>query len=469
LERSLATESLNQVSDFQNNTNFKSVLSKRMKNRYFVLHKRIKMIERSILQQIIRDNLAQEFQYVRPRQQQLPLQINRVITLTGARRTGKTSLLFHTIRKLREELERERILYLNLEDDRLFQMELRDFDTVLDTYYSLYPENQNREVYFFFDEIQRIAGWETFVRRVKDTQNAKVYVTGSSADLLGREIATALRGRTLTYEVFPLSFHEYLSWKALPARQGTSSENRLIKNAFREYFSTTAFPELISWGERERIMALQEYIDLIIYRDVAERLKVANTHVLEYLIHYLLVNAGNPVSITGIYKDLKGQGLSVAKDTVFEYMNLLEDVYAIFIVPIFTSNLKVRRRNPGKLYILDHGLKHAVSMKQDQGAVLENIVFLELRRKYSKIFYWKEDQEVDFLIQRGDQWHPVNVSYRMEEEKTRARELSGMLSCLEKLQLPQGTIISMNEEQTFESGDKRIEITPCWKWLLEGY
>lgn len=424
------------------------------------------MIERAILQQIIQDNIAQEFSYVRPRQQELPLQIDRIITLTGARRTGKTSILFHTIQKLRKELERERLLYLNLEDDRLFEMELRDFDTLLDTYYSLYPGNQNREVYFFFDEMQRIPGWETFVRRVKDTQSAKVYVTGSSADLLGREIATALRGRTLTYEVFPLSFSEYLSWEELPNRPGTSSENRLIKNAFGDYFSTTAFPELIHWAERERIMALQEYIDLIIYRDVAERLKLTNTRLLEYLIHYLLVNAGNPISVTGIYKDLKGQGFSVAKDTVFDYMNLLEDVYAIFTVPIFTRNLKVRQRNPRKLYILDHGLKHAVSMKEDHGATLENIVFLDLRRKHSKIFYWKEDQEVDFLVQHKSQWYPINVSYQMEEEKTKEREVGGMLICLESLGGSQGTIVSMNEEYTIESGNKQVEVIPCWKWLL---
>lgn len=424
------------------------------------------MLQRAQIEQIIRDNVARTFSSVRERAQELPVDIDRVITLTGARRTGKTSLFFRMIRELRRQMPAERILYLNFEDDRLFGCSLEDMDMILDVYFSLYPAAPQQIVYFFFDEIQRIKGWETFVRRIKDTLPARVYVTGSSASLLGREIATALRGRTLTYEVFPLQFREYLVWQEKPDRVGTSQDNQQIQHAFQAYLSTTAFPELITWRPQERIMALQEYIDLIIYRDVAERLQLANTHTLKYLIHYLLVHAGNPLSVNAVFKDLKGQGVRTSKDSLYEYMDLLEDVYAIFMVPVFSRNLKVQQRNPKKLYILDHGLKKAVSMGTDQGALLENILFLDLRRRYANLYYWQDEQEVDFIVPTATGVEAINVCLKLDHPSTFSREINGLLACLSSLQISRGWMISGYEEELLQKEGKTIHIIPAWKWLL---
>jgi len=423
-------------------------------------------MERTTLEQIIRDNIERSYDSFRERKQTLPLDVDRVITLTGARRTGKTSLFFRMIERLRSEVPVERVLYMNFEDDRLFGMELSDMNTLLEAYFTLYPSAQQELVYFFFDEIQRIEGWETFVRRIKDTLPARVFVTGSSASLLGREIATALRGRTLTYEVFPLQFAEYLNWQNLPTEVGSSRTNQKIQHAFRQYMETTAFPELLHWSENERLMALQEYIDLIIYRDVAERLKVTNTQILKYLIQFLLVNAGKPLSANSIYKDLKGQGLRVSKDTLYEYLGLLEDVYAIFMVPIYSRNLKVQQRNPKKLYILDHGLKKAVSVGADQGALLENIIFLDFRRRYRDIYYWQDDQEVDFIIPTDGGPKAVNVSFSVDQPQTYNREISGLQKCMNTLNLTESWIITAFEEMEITHSGQSIHVLPAWKWLL---
>lgn len=423
-------------------------------------------MERSQLEQIIRDNIARPFTSVRERAQQLPLDIDRVITLTGARRTGKTSLFFRMIKELRQQVPVEHILYLNFEDDRLFGCCLEDMDAILDAYFTIFPSAHNQMLYFFFDEIQSIRGWESFVRRIKDTLSARVFVTGSSASLLGREIATALRGRTLTFEVFPLQFREYLVWQEKPDRLGTSQDNQQIQHAFQEYLSTTAFPELINWRPEARIMALQEYIDLIIYRDVAERLQLTNTHVLKYLIHYLLVNAGNLLSVNAVFKDMKGQGLSISKDSLYEYMDLLEDVYAIFMVPIFSRNLKVQQRNPRKLYILDHGLKKSVSIGTDQGALLENIIFLDLRRRHSNLHYWQDNQEVDFIVFTATDLEAINVCLKLDHPATLKREINGLMTCLSALDLARGWLVGGYKEELVRKEGKIIHIIPAWKWLL---
>jgi predicted AAA+ superfamily ATPase len=423
-------------------------------------------MDRASLEQIIRDNVERSNAAFRKREQTLPLDLDRIITLTGARRTGKTSLFFRVIEDLRKKVPAERLLYINFEDDRLFGMELSDMNTLLEAYFTLYPSTQNKLVYFFFDEIQRIKGWETFVRRIKDTLTARVFVTGSSASLLGREIATALRGRTLSYEVFPLRFSEYLNWQRLPSAIGTSQTNQKIQHAFRQYMETTAFPELINWSENERVMALQEYIDLIIYRDVAERLNITNTQILKYLIQFLLVNAGKPLSANSIYKDMKGQGLKISKDTLYEYLGLLEDVYAIFMIPIYSRNLKVQQRNPKKLYILDHGLKKAVSVGVDKGALLENIVFIDFRRRYRDIYYWQEGQEVDFIIPTNTGPRAVNVTFSIAQSSTYDREISGLKKCMSALHLTEGWIITAFEEKEVSLDDIEIHIIPAWKWLL---
>ena len=425
------------------------------------------MFQRDQLVQIIKDNIGSTSRNLQSRQITLPTDLNRVITLTGARRTGKTSLFWQTIGLLRQEIAADRILYLNLEDDRLFHLDLADLDGILETYFALYPANRECIVYLFFDEIQRIPGWESFIRRIQDTLQVRVFLTGSSASLLGREIATAMRGRTLTFELFPLSFPEFLQWQGIAPQPGTSAHNAQIQNAFQNYLESTAFPELLDWTPDHIRMALQEYVDLLVYRDVADRLQNANLPALKYLIHYFLTNAGTRLSIMSVYKDMKGQGQTISKDLLYTYVDLLEDAYAIFLIPLYTRNLNVRQRNPRKLYILDHALKRNISITRDTGAILENIVFLHLRRMSHQIHYWQQDQEVDFIIQHQDQVHAINVCSDLSDPRTRQRELEGLSACLTDLQLSHGWIISLYHLETIRVNEQTIIILPAWKWLLQ--
>lgn len=434
----------------------------------FVLKKRTMPIARAIWEQLIRDSIATDFRETKWRQLVLPLTLNRVITISGARRTGKTSLMLHVLRQLRHEMPDTCLLYLNLEDDRLFEASLADLDTLLESYYGLFPANRKKEVYFFLDELQRIPGWESFIRRIHDQNAIRIFISGSSAALLSREIATSLRGRTLTFEVFPLSFREWLHWQQLPVQVGSSAENAFIQQGFVRYAASTAFPELLDWPERERQMALQEYVDLIIYRDVAERLQEGSVTSLKYLTHFLFSNAGRLISVRNVYNDLRGQGLSISKDKLYAYIEALEDAYLIYWVPLYSRNLKVRQRNPRKMYLLDHGLKRTVSISADEGAVLENIVFLALRRRFADIYYWQNQQEVDFIVPTNspDGLLALNVCKDITQATTREREINGLLACMEDLYLNSAWLLTEFQEEELIIGDKRIHIYPIWKWLL---
>lgn len=425
------------------------------------------MIPSYIFEQLIRDSIAAKAPRIKPRRIPVNLELDRVITLSGARRCGKTSLMLSLAEQVRKQTDRSRVVYLNLEDDRLFTISLEDLNVFLETYYALYPANREQTVWFFLDEIQRVPGWELFIRRIRDLEQVRVCVTGSSAALLGREIATSLRGRTLTWEVFPLSFPEWLEWRQLPTAPADATTNSRLRHAMDEYLAGTAFPELIDWPAEETRMALREYVDLILFRDVAERLGEPSIVNLRYIVHWLLNNAARPVSVLNIHKDLKGQGLQVSKDSVYAYVQALEDAYLVHLVPLWTRNLKVRQRNPRKLYILDHALKRVVGIAPDPGAILENVVFLSLRRRYPEIHYWQGKQEVDLLVPLDGGFLAVNVCLDITAPETRSRELSALTECMEALGIPESHLVTLSHKEDVPVPCGVIRIRPAWEWLLE--
>ena len=401
------------------------------------------------------------------REIEIPLNTGKIIVIAGARRVGKTFLLYSIIDKLRKKMASSRLVYLNLEDDRLAEMSLSDFDTFLEGYYALYPENRTRTVYFFFDEIQQAPSWEKFIRRIYDTEKCRIFLTGSSSRLLSKEIATGLRGRTLTYELFPYSFREYAATLGLDSDYYLSTAKSKLEKAFQQYILNTTFPELILMPPEQRRLALKDYLDLIIFRDLIERYETINTYTIKYLIRYLLQNAGNFLSVNKVYNDLKSQGIKVGKDTLYSYMDNLEDVYAFFIVPLFTSNLREQQRNPGKLYLLDNGLKKLVSIQPDKGRMLENAVFLELRRSCSQIFYYKKEQEVDLLTEKQGQITLYNVCYNIADSKTRDREIAGLQHACNELGINHARILIMDgKEETLKHNKLQIDIAHAMKWFL---
>lgn len=418
--------------------------------------------------QIITDSQERDYSHVLPRDIEIPLDSGKSISLIGVRRSGKTNILFSLIHRLRQTTPADAIVYLNLEDDRLFPLTPHDLGEFLNSYYELFPRNRDRRVYFFFDEIQNAPEWERFIRRMDDTENCSLFITGSSAKLLSREIATSLRGRTIPIEVFPLSFAEYLRFRDI--KRGYSSRAiSLTKNAFAEYCRTGGFPETVGLDDLRAKQILHEYLQMIMYRDVAERHNVGNLFLLKSLIKHCFSNIANPLSLSKLYNDFRSQGIQLSKNTLFDYISYLEDAYALFLVPVNSSSQREIMRNPRKLYAIDHGLKAVVEMPTgaDIGRIFENIVYLQLRRKCQNICYGRQKQEIDFVLPEGETSRLINVAYDISDPGTRNRELNGLVEGMQSLGLQEALLLTAEVEETVATDAGTIRIMPLWKWLLE--
>ena len=416
--------------------------------------------------QIITDSQERDYSCVVPRDIEIPIDSGKIISLIGVRRCGKTNILYSLIHRLRQTTPTDTLVYINLEDDRLFPLTPHDLAEFLDSYYELYPHNRDRRVYFFFDEIQNVPEWERFVRRLDDTENCSVFVTGSSAKLLSREIATSLRGRTIPFEVFPLSFSEYLRFRNI--KTGYSSRTvSLIKNAFAEYCRTGGFPETVGVDDLRAKQILHEYLQMIMYRDVADRHNVGNLFLLKSLIKHCFSNISNPLSLSKLYNDFRSQGIQLSRNTLFDYISYLEDAYALFLVPVNSSSQREVMRNPRKLYAIDHGLKGVVDLATgaDIGRIYENMVFLQLRRKMQNICYGRQKQEIDFVLPAGESLRLINVAYDITDVNTRNRELNGLVEGMQGLGVQKALLLTAEVEETVTTDAGVISIVPLWKWL----
>lgn len=427
-------------------------------------------MQKDIFKKLIADSQEKDLSYVMDRDLEIPFDTGKIISLIGVRRSGKTHVLYSIINKIRKTTDSKNIVYINFEDDRLFPLELRDLSALLDAYYELYPDKKNEKVYFFFDEIQNVQDWEKFIRRLYDTENCAIFITGSSAKLLSKEIATALRGRTLSYEVFPLSFSEFLAFRDIKKDLHSSKSQARIKNAFAEYLVKGGFPEIVNYEQAVYMKALQEYIDLIMYRDVIERYSISNTFLLKRLIKFCYTNVSTLVSFNKLYNAFKSEGLGISRNTVYEYISYLEDAFALFTVPIYAKSMREQWRNPRKIYSIDVGFKTAMDypFSMDTGRIFENIVFLELRRKAEKIHYYKGKHEVDFYYTLGGKQHLLNVSYEMESMVTREREIRGLVEAMKRFSLKEGSVVTSEHKELLKTEAGRVNVIPLWEWLLTG-
>jgi len=422
---------------------------------------------KEILKSIIKDFFEKDLSGVRKRDYEIPTNISKIISIIGARRTGKTFLLLSIIKQLREKYNKENLLYINFEDDRLFPLKLEHLSLIIDAYYELFPEKKNELVYFFFDEVQNVENWELFMRRIYDNEKCRIYVTGSSSKLLSKEIATSLRGRTLTYSIFPYSFKEYIAYHNVGTDFYNTSVKANILHYFDKYTKSTAFPELIDFEQSSQVKALHDYSDLIIYKDLVERFNISNRFLIKYFVKFLLSNISNPISINKSYNDFKSQGLSVSKDTLFQYLDHIADAFIVYPVNIFTDNMKEKNRNPLKIYSLDVGLNMLFTNNINIGRIYENIVYMELRRYNENIFYYKAQQEVDFLINNINGIKLINVSYSISEKSTREREIKGLILAMNNLDVDNAILINNELEEEIKMGNKTISVVPLWKWLLK--
>jgi uncharacterized protein len=390
----------------------------------------------------------------------------KVISLIGLRRAGKTFYFYQLINNLIEgSINPSQILYINFEDDRILPLNVKELNTILEAYYELYPENIDETLYLFFDEIQNIDNWELFIRRVHDRKNARIFITGSSSKLLSKEIATSLRGRTLSYYLFPLSFEEFLRFRQVTLNKDfeyTDARFR-VKKLFSEYLYGGGFPEVVLEAEELRQDILRNYFEMFIYRDLVERFSIRNTSLLKSLVKFLITNIGTTFSVNSFYRTIK-KDMPVGKDTLMEYLSYLEDINLVYLVPIFSYSLKKQQVNPRKVYCIDNGLRNAVSFmfSKDEGRLAENLVFLELKRRNKEPYYWKNKGEVDFVIKdRDSSLTAINVSYTDEIDE---RETKALLEFADEFSPKVKELILLTKD--LEKTEGRIKIIPLWKWLI---
>ena len=423
---------------------------------------------RKTFKTLITDFQERKINGIVSREYNIPVDSDKIISLIGVRRCGKTYILFDVINKLRETIQPENIIYINFEDDRLFPIESKDLDALMEGYYEMYPDKREELVYVFLDEVQNIPEWERYVRRIYDTLNVRIFVTGSSSKLLSKEIATSLRGRTITYEIFPYSFTDFLKAKDIKVNVNSSSSGSHIKHALNEFLTDGSFPETLSQSPDIKRRILRDYLDLIVYKDIVERYGVKNNSLLKHIIKYSFCNIGTLVSLNKLYNEFKSQGYKVGKDTVFDYYSYLEDAYAVFSTPIFRNNIREENRNPRKIYSVDNGFKgvYDAFVTDDYSKLYENAVFLHLRRQTPEVYYYSGKQEVDFYCRIDGRQLLVNVSYRIDRQSTREREINGLVEAMEYFKMKEAYLITEDHEETISIGDNKIFVLPLWKWLL---
>ncbi|MFO7606463.1 MAG: ATP-binding protein [Desulfurivibrionaceae bacterium] len=392
----------------------------------------------------------------------------------GVRRSGKSTFMFQLMKKLQHSgVYRQNILYLNFFDDRLHRLQHDNLGVILEAYFSHYPEKKNVEtVYCFFDEIQVVPGWESFIDRLMRMEKCEVYITGSSAQMLSREIATQMRGRALSWEMFPFSFREFLDYKGVESDGPLSTKKRLtIQKAFEEYWETGGFPEVAGLSRMLRIKTHQEYWGAMLFRDLVERYDISHPKAVTDLAHWLVDNTGALYSINNLTGYLKSLGHKAPKSAVSDYLAWFEDAYVLFTVRIFDASLARANSNPKKIYCVDHALVTSISsgILLNSGHLLENLVFTALRRVTPDIFYYKTKagREVDFIAGRqGPSRLLVQVCESMADQQTRKRETTALAEAMTELKLSQGIIVTRNEEEQIQVDSGKIDVVPAWRFLL---
>ena len=431
-------------------------------------------MKKEILKRLIVEFHESELPELIERSMNVDLETRKIISIIGPRRCGKTYYLYYLIKKLIQQGEdKTRMLYINFEDERILPFSVKEFDLILEAYFELYPENKGKKIYAFFDEIQNVNGWEVAVRRMYDREKIRIFITGSSSKLLSKEIATALRGRTISYELQPFSFLEILRAKGIDLTPNLlySSKRFHIKKLLNEYMKFGGFPEVVLENdETTKIRILQEYLNTIFFRDLVERYSVRNTILLKEIIRFLISNISRYFSVSKFYK-LAKQNFKVTKRTILNYCSYLEDVRLTLFVKKF-GTLKEQMVNPRKIYCIDVGFKTASGFytSEDLGRIAENLVFLKLREKQLRdplveIYYWKQKQEVDFIVKRGKKIEEIiQVCWDVEEAKE--REIKGILNAAKFFRIKKGIIITGDFEGEELIEGVKIEYVPLWKWLL---
>lgn len=382
-----------------------------------------------------------------------------IIILSGIRRSGKSTIQ----RMLQLEgntINNHSDYYFNFDDERLVQFELSDFQMLLEVFIELFGDQQ----VFYFDEIQNIEGWERFIRRLYE-QGKKIYITGSNARLLSKELGTHLTGRYVQLEVFPLSFFEIIRHRYPEAFSGkalSTTDVGMVLHHFSHYLKNGGIPEYI---EFEKTEYLKDLLEGILYRDVIVRYKIQDGKALRETVYYFASNIGKEFSYTKLAKTV---GIS-SPHTIANYCDYLEQCYLCFFINRYSHSIHQQIQSNKKCYMIDLALIRTCGFRvsEDRGRLLENVVFLHLRMQAKEIYFHKEKKECDFVVREANRIiQAIQVTTTLLNQELKKREIEGLLEAMKAYDLQEGIILTENEHDIIEIEGLRLVVMPIWKWLF---
>lgn len=430
-----------------------------------------------IIRQKITDALAAPVPAHTRRDVHLPGIKGKAMAVIGMRRSGKTTFLWQCLAdRFKAGTPRNALLYFNFEDERLAEMTAHELQLVVEEYFSLHPERRDsKQVTFFLDEIQEVPGWETFVRRLLDTEKVELFLSGSSARLMSREVATSMRGRAMEVLVHPFSLREALRHRGAEPMSSWADLPKAIRSTldkhFRAYLSEGGFPESQGVLARDRADLLRTYVDVAILRDVIERHGVSNPTALRWLQRHLLGNPAGTFSVQKFFDALKSQGLPVGKNTLHDYLAHLEDAFLVRTVSLHTASERQRMVNPRKAYPIDPGLisLYERTGRANLGHALETVVLLELERRGCETDYvrTRDGYEVDFFARNpeGDATL-IQVCTDVSDPATYEREVRALSAAAAEYRGAVPLLLTFDTLPPRSPLPKPLRWQPAIAWLL---
>lgn len=425
----------------------------------FLRYKTYMRMEKKVIQEIILQQ--QDFiRKIKLQRRDISIDTSGNYVFVGIRRAGKTYMLYQYIQQmLSEGRDIREILFMNFEDERIADMRKEELHTVIDAYRELFPH----EPVVFLDEIQNIDGWEHFARRLAD-EGRRVFITGSNAHMLSREIASTLGGRFIIKEVWPFSFSEYLQYKGMELERHwlLSPQKADVVRLLGDYFYYGGLAESFNYSDKR--LWLSSLYQKVLYSDIVIRKGIRNERSMTLLIRKLADSVMQPTAVKRLQNILQGDGTKISRVTISAYLSYLKEAFLCFSISNFTDALP-QREVMQKHYFYDNGILN-LFLISPESKLLENLVAVCLLRKYGDgLFYYNRNVEVDFYV--PSEQLGIQVSYSMTDPETRSREASALVKLNAFRPLKRLLIITYNEENNIVADGLTIEVIPVWKWMLE--
>jgi len=390
------------------------------------------------------------------------VETDNITVLTGIRRCGKT----YTLYEIAQSFDSELILFLDFEDERLIALNsLSDYDVILDSYKILFPD---KKPILFFDEIQNLNNWHFYLKRLH-VQGYKIYVTGSNANMISREIATYLKGRSIEINIYPFSFNEFLQLKKIKFQSKDVILNQpSILNAFEEYLTYGGFPEVIKANLDDKRTIAKNIYNLLFYKDLVAKYD-KDDYLLKLVVSKIAENLTKEFSISSLAKKIMALH-KTSIPTVTEYFNILHKPFLTNNIYPFRESF-LHRESKRKTYFADNSFIFLNRVSPDKSRLFENLIFIFLIKKYEEVFYYKtkNNKEVDFYVNANEDWFLIQVAYSIENNETRDREVKSLLKAMEEQNLSNGIILTYNHSEELNLDSKVIHIIPFWKVLLRDF